>query len=227
MERIILNNTSIFRVQDSVVLGNVSCPVVKGPLSAVDLVTTNGYRYKNTFWKRVINHDSVQERVSNREMLGMIEHPEDDEEYLRTPYKKASHVVLGVSIENMIPIGTFGLLNNPEGNSMKALADLGVPLGVSTRGLGDFLEDEVSQYVDENNYICITWDFTNNPNIKQSKMIISKVSDSMRSNPLYSELLDMYQIRDSGTYARIEALSSNIYKLVEELKTEISKINQR
>jgi len=219
MDRIILANTALFKVKDSIELGNAMVPTVRGPLSNVNLVSTNGYRYKDTFWKKVINHESIQDRIASRDMLGMIEHPVDDDEYLRTPYKKASHVVFGVSIEKNIPYGVFGLLNNAEGNSMKALCDVGVPIGVSTRGLGEFIKDNVSDYVDENNYVCITWDFTNNPNLKNA--IMTKVTDSMRSTPRFTELLEMYHLRDSGNATRLEVLCSDMDRLVAEIRKEI------
>ena len=78
---------------------------------------------------------------------------------------------------------------------MKALADLGVPIGVSTRGLGEFLSDSVSEFIDEDSYALITWDFTRNPNLE--KAVLSKVTDSFMETPIFREFIDAYKLRDS------------------------------
>lgn len=170
-------------------------PIVEGELSDVDVVSPNGYRYKKGFWDNVLSQPYVKDMIANRECLGMIEHPEKDEEYMKTPYDKASHIVLSVTVNNGVPYGRFGLLNNPRGNDIKALVDVGVPIGVSTRGLGDILTDNISEYVDDQNYGLITWDFTTRPNFPK---YMNPVSDSLRESPLYREFVQMRQLVDSN-----------------------------
>ena len=118
------------------------------------------------------------EMLKERTSLGTIEHPEDDGAYLRTPYEDASHVVIDAVLKGNDPFCKFALLNNQKGNSVKALVDLEIPVGVSTRGLGDTLSDSVSPYIDEDNYALITWDIVNNPNFASLKMQHFRLSKS-------------------------------------------------
>lgn len=194
-------------------------PIVEGELSDVDVVSPNGYRYKRGFWDKVLSQPCVKEMIANRECLGMIEHPEKDEEYMKTPYDKASHVVLSVTVNNGVPYGRFGLLNNPRGNDIKALVDVGVPIGVSTRGLGDILSDSISEYVDDENYGLITWDFTTRPNFPK---YMNPVSDSLRESPLYREFVQMRQLVDSNpSDVRYD---NDLKKMVKEMREKCDRI---
>jgi len=186
----------VLRVCDSVVDNNgVSIPTLVGQTSQVDVISQNGYRYRSGFWERVLNSPQVIETIKNRDMLGMTEHPTEDEAFLKTPYNLASLVVLDAWVENGNPFATFGLLNNEQGNLLKALIDVGHKPGVSTRGLGSFSKDQVSDYVDESNYMFITWDIVRSPNFADLKM--DKVTDSLRNTKVFQELTQMYALRDS------------------------------
>lgn len=197
MDKIVISSISNFRVCDSgTSKSGEKVTAVYGPLSAEELRSTKGYRYREGFWSRVLDNPQVKENISSHRMLGMIEHPDDDNEYLKTPYDKASHLVHKVEFRNYCPYGTLWLLNNPQGNSIKALVDLDVPIGVSTRGLGTIVSDSVSDYIDEDNYALITWDFTRNPNLENAFM--GRVNDSLASSSIYKEFVDAYGLRDSG-----------------------------
>lgn len=197
MNKIFITNQTKFRIADSLVTDEgVKIPTVFGKLSAHETQSEKGYRYRDGFWTRVLNNPYVQEKIENKSMLGMIEHPKDDNEYLATPYDKASHVVLKVDVKEDEPYGTFGLVNNEHGNAIKALVELGVPIGVSTRGLGEVVQDNVSEYINEDNYGLITWDFTRNPNF--GSLCMSKVTDSMTQLPEFKQLTEMLKLRDSA-----------------------------
>ena len=196
-------------------------PVIQGKLSDVDKISQNGYRYKPNFWEKALSNPVVQERIKNRDMLGMIEHPLDDAEYLNTPYEKASHVVLKawVDPDSHEPYGQFGLLNNEHGNAIKALLDVGHMPGVSTRGLGDYSKDSVSSFVSDENYVLLTWDLVRCPNFNELKM--EKVSDSLKLSPAFVELLQMYHVRDSVDE------SIDKVKLVSDIKGLVSGIVEK
>lgn len=143
----------------------------------------------------MLSQDYVKQAIRNRECCGNIEHPESDKDYMTTLRESISHVVLSVTVEDGVPYGKFALANNQKGAAIKALTDLGVPVGVSTRGLGDILEDSVSKYVDESNYALITWDFTNDPNMP---VVMNPISDSIRGTRQFQELVQLRHIVDSG-----------------------------
>ena len=199
-----------FRVADSIVLDSgVTIPCITGQVGQVDVISQNGYRYRTNFWDTVINDSIIQKQIESRDMLGMIEHPEDDDEYLKTPYDKAALAVIKAWVDNHNPYAILGLLNNEHGNKIKALVDVGHHPGVSTRGLGSYDRDSTSQYVSEDNYLLITWDIVVSPNFSDLKM--SPVTDSLTSSPLFKELCQMHQLKDSA------AADYNASKLIQEM----------
>lgn len=210
--------STLFKITDSVTLeSGVTAPCITGQLSQTGVISQNGYRYKETFWKKVLADPLVQDTIKNRDMLGTIEHPKDDDDFLKTPYSKASHVVLKVWLQGSEPFGTFALLNNEQGNNIKALVDVGHRPGVSTRGLGNFGQDNIGQFVDEDQYCLLGWDIVKSPNFSSLKM--DHVTDSLMSSPRFKELTEMYHLRDSTdqNYNR-ESLLRDIGLLLTEVQ---------
>lgn len=208
---------SSFKICDSVVTeSGVTIPQIVGQVGEVDVVSQNGYRYKINFWDTILNQPIVQQQIQNRDMINCIEHPLDDDEFLKTSYPNASHVVMKAWVKNHNPYAILGLLNNQHGNAIKALIDVGCHPGVSTRGLGNFGYDDISQYVDDKDYILLGWDIVKNPNFASLKM--DKVSDSLRTNPIFTELCEMHQLKDSADehYSR-ERLLSDMKLAIESL----------
>lgn len=210
---------SRFKVCDSVVTTEgITIPCITGQVGQVDLVSQNGYRYKTDFWEKVLSDPATKSAIDNREMLGTIEHPDDDEAYLRTPYEQASHVVISAWIDNHNPFATLGLLNNDKGNAIKALIDIGHKPGVSTRGLGSIEQDSVSQFVSDEAYILLGWDLVRNPNF--DKLCMEPVSDSITKSPLFKELCEQHKLQDSSYQGyNHNSLKQDMAKVVDELKT--------
>lgn len=210
------------RVTDSVTLeSGITCPVIQGQLSQVGVISQNGYRYDPGFWN-IIVEEPVRSMIQQREMLGMIEHPKDDAEYLQTPYEKASHIVIDAWLDDDgNPYGKFALLNNSYGNAMKALVDVGHQPGVSTRGLGDIIKDSTSEVVSPTGYALITWDLVRRPNFASLKM--EKVSDSLQNSQIFKEVCEMYKIRDSINVTPGITRES----ILKEIKSGISELQQK
>lgn len=224
MKKIQTSIESRFRICDSMTdaSGN-KIPIIYGPLSSEEEISKKGYRYRSGFWNKILSQPYIQEQINSRQMLGMIEHPEADDEYMATPYDKAALVVMKVDVEDGTPMGTLALPNNPQGNALKALAELGVPIGISTRAFGDVLHDEVSDFIDDDSFALITWDATRKPNLTSA--YTAKLTDSILSNPLYQGLLDAYQIRDShqsDNYDKIADAESK--KMLLEIKSQLNSI---
>lgn len=211
-----------FKISDSVTLDTgVTVPCITGQCSEVEVISQNGYRYKRGFWDKVFSDPLVKAGIQNRDFLGTIEHPEEDREYLKTPYDKASHVILKVWVDNGNPYATFGLLNNERGNQIKALIDVGHHPGVSTRGLGEYCKDDISEYISDENYLFLGYDIVTSPNFADLKL--SPVTDSLRTNPLFTELVQMHHLKDSAAEDyNPRTLISEMKRTIEELKTKIS-----
>jgi hypothetical protein len=174
----------------------ITIPCITGQVGQVDEVSQNGYRYKSDFWDKVLGDPIIQEIIKAHDMLGTIEHPTDDEKFLKTPYDEASHIVLKAWVQDHNPFATFGLLNNDKGNQIKALIDVGHRPGVSTRGLGQFDRDAISQFVSDQDYVLITWDIVRSPNFSTLKM--NELTDAITDSAIFKELMGMHQIKDSA-----------------------------
>jgi hypothetical protein len=226
MNKLSLGCQSSFRVCDSYKNENGdNIPVIYGPLSFTEVISKKGYRYREGFWQKVLSSPIVKAAIESRSMLGMVEHPEDDNDYLCTPYLKASHLIISAQLKNSTPYGQIALLNNEQGNAIKALVDLKVPIGVSTRGLGEFGEDDISSYVKEDNYGLITWDFTKNPNLDNAYLAL-KVTDSLRNNNIFQEFIQAHGIKDSAETGPqdLESVKKDLYKMRNELNSIIEKL---
>lgn len=189
---------SQFKVVDSTEAADgTRIPIIRGAASHTDVQSQKGYRYRSGFWDKVINDPALQQRIEERDMLGMLEHPTDDSDYMRTPLDKASHVVMRAWVDESShdPWIDCGLLNNPDGNAIKALVDVGFRPGCSTRGLGDYLMDSISEYLDPDTFTVITWDLVKSPNFGDIRL--ERVSDSLLASPIFKEAVQMYQLRDS------------------------------
>lgn len=192
-------------------------PVLAGQVGQVDVTSPNGYRYKMGFWDKVLSDSVILEKIQNRDILGMTEHPVDDSEYLKTPYDKASHVVLKAWVQDGNPYAQIGLLNNKQGNDIKALIDVGHKPGISTRGLGSVLTDSIGQYIPDKDYMFLTWDIVRNPNFGTLRM--NTITDSLRRSPIFKELCEMHQLQDSVDESyNSDKLDVDMGKAIEALK---------
>lgn len=206
------------KICDSIQLeSGVTCPVIQGQCSQVDVISQNGYRYKNGFWDKVLSNPVIIEAIEDRDLLGTVEHPEEDNAFLRTPYMEASHVVTKAWCVGGNPFAQFALLNNDKGNAIKALVDVGHKPGVSTRGLGVFGKDNTSQYVDEENYAFIVWDIVKSANFADLKM--DKVTDSLQNTKEFQEYKEMFHLRDSVDESyNVDLLKRDMQSVQETLK---------
>ena len=187
------------RVSDASAIKNIpdGAVLVDGFLSKCeDVTSSNGYRYERDFWVDVCKRDEFRDRLNAREMLGCIEHPVADEDYMYTDYKQAALMVLDVDVRGSDPFGIIGLLNNDDGTRLKSIVEFGGRIGVSTRGIGATKQKDSYAIVDAVGYSVITWDSVRNPNLP---VTLGAISDSMLSNPRFKEMFDAVKLRDSGS----------------------------
>lgn len=202
----------------------VRIPCITGQVGQVGVVSRNGYRYKEDFWRKVLGRESVRSRIEKHQVIGTIEHPKDDDNYLMTDYEQASHIILKAWVDDAgNPHAVFGLLNNPKGNALKALVDVGFTPGVSTRGLGDFDQDNISKFVKDEGYEFITWDSVKDPNFQE--LVMDPISDSLRQTRAFRELVDMHALNDSAatdySKERLRYLMDSAISALVSLKEEL------
>lgn len=195
--------------------------LVEGFLSkSEDVTSSNGYRYESDFWGTVTSRPEFKDRLNAREMLGCIEHPKDDEDYLFTPYDRAALIVLDIEMRQVNPFGVIGLLNNDAGTFLKSIVEFGSRIGVSTRGVGATKVKDAATVVDPVGYSVITWDSVRNPNLPVS---LGAISDSMLQSPRFKEMFGAVKLRDSGAvdFNRLN-LDADVKKMHDEAQAYLN-----
>lgn len=104
--------------------------IFRGQFARSDKATENRRLYREHLWRREIGR--LSESMSGRSMFGELDHPQDG----RTKLSRVSHLVTGLSIKGTEVIGEAEVLDTPNGRILKAIAESGGKVGVSSRGYG-------------------------------------------------------------------------------------------
>jgi len=137
--------------------------IARGEYGRVGVATQNGRIYPEKLMEREINRLSAD--LSSRRVLGELDHPTDG----KTSLKRVSHVITGLKIKDGIIIGEAEILNTPEGQTLKALIEAKVQIGVSSRGFGSTRPSEDPKMegdVVQDDFVLKTWDFVADPAVK-------------------------------------------------------------
>ena len=112
----------------------------------------NGRVYpKKVLEKEITNYQKI---VKDNRATGELDHPDDSVINL----KNASHLVTDMWWDGPALMGKVEVLNTPSGNILKQLANSGVALGISSRGLGSVREEKGKTIV-EDDFQLICFDF--------------------------------------------------------------------
>lgn len=130
----------------------------------------------------------ISQRVKEGAFIGELDHPIDTNPIRQTTclYKEASHRIIDYGWDGNKLVGILETLRTPNGEILKNLAEDGIPVGFSFRGMGDLRE------VNENTgrvfevmgpLHVITWDSVSYPSHAEAKLI--RITEALVSN-IYS-----------------------------------------
>ena len=105
-----------------------------GVMHRSDEQNGNGRVYPGPILEREMNN--YKKLVKERRALGELDHPDDSVINL----KNASHLVTDIWWDKGSVMGKIQVLNTPSGQVLKELANAGVKLGISSRGMGSVTE---------------------------------------------------------------------------------------
>lgn len=166
---------------------------VRGPAQRLEHRNQNGRIYPRSVFERNLSESSqFQERLRNRQVLGELEHPENG----NTALNRVSHIVVGATIEDLaegnqygVETGTYVItecmvLETPMGKILKELLERGVPVGISSRGRGDTIQNGEDEIV-QDNYELDTWDYVYRPSVREARHTIetSRTEGLMEQDP--------------------------------------------
>jgi hypothetical protein len=137
--------------------------LVQGVLATAEIKNGNGRYYSKDLWEREI--DKYMENVNANRALGELDHPDSSIINL----KNVSHNIKKIFWEQDNVMGVIEILPTPSGNILKSLFENGIPVGVSSRGMGSLKQmGELMEVQDDFELLC--WDFVSTPSNPGSYM---------------------------------------------------------
>jgi hypothetical protein len=138
--------------------------ILSGVMQRADAKNGNGRVYPRLVLEREV--ENYQKLVKERRALGELDHPEDSVINL----KNASHMVTNVWWDGNDVMGKVQVLNTPSGKVLQELANAGVNLGISSRGMGSVHEANGTTTV-EDDFQLICFDFVSEPSTTGAYMV--------------------------------------------------------
>lgn len=162
--------------------------VLKGPLSTLGKKNRNGRIYSKELWENVLKSEYWKDMMSNHSLCGEIVHPGErtESDSWEIDARNISHRIKEAHIEGDKLIGTVEVLDTEQGRNLAELINAGITIGISARGMGDLIGDEV----DPDTYNFKTFDITMRPSDPNARLVPIMESEGTRKIILESEESD-------------------------------------
>lgn len=154
---------------------------VRGPAQKIGEKNQNNRVYPESVWRKNLSESSpFMQRMKRRLTLGELEHPESG----NTRLEHVSHLIEKAWIQTLdgqeaakyeVTPGRYVMtesliLKTPKGQILRELFDVGVPVGISSRGRGN-VETVDGVDIVQDDYELSTWDYVENPSVKEAHHI--------------------------------------------------------
>ena len=157
--------------------------LLSGIFTELDTWNQNTRRYKYPVYESA--YQKIVSKIKERKLLGELDHPID---YDEVRLSNVSHVIVDCRIVDRGSIkvveGTIELLDTPSGLIAQALNKAGVPLGISSRGMGELIP--CKEGTDVKDYTIITYDLVADPSFANAYLNKSTM-DTLDSDLKYVE----------------------------------------
>ena len=205
-----------------------------GKLKGIFADYKNGTRnsdrlYTEELWdNRVFGSEDVMEALQTKTLFGELDHPEGDR--CETLAKNAAITItkLEKRPDEGVIYGEAEILDTPTGRIVKALADSGAQLGISSRGMGEEIYQEGKNIIDPETYDFITFDVVVTPANTKARV---SLTESKHLNKLTESL--QKEIKESETTNQLNQIKTvlenvnmkNKENLIKQIETKITSIN--
>ena len=167
-------------------------------MRTINIGTRNSDRiYTEELWdNRVFGSPDVMEALQTKTLFGELDHPEGDR--CETLAKNAAITItkLEKKPDEGVIYGEAEILDTPTGRIVKALADSGAQLGISSRGMGEEIYQEGKNIIDPETYDFITFDVVVTPANTKARVSLTeskhfnKLTESFKKEINESETLN-------------------------------------
>lgn len=149
---------------------------VKGKLQEADVKNGNGRVYPLEILKKQVD-EYIKGPVSSKTSTGELDHPESSVINLNN----VSHLITKVWWEGNDVMGELVLLNTPSGKIAQEIVSAGIPLGISSRGMGSVKQIGESVEV-QDDFELLTWDLVSVPSTPNAYMKPVGLNENMQYN---------------------------------------------
>ena len=149
---------------------------VKGKLQEADVKNGNGRVYPLEILKKQVD-EYIKGPVSSKTSTGELDHPESSVINLNN----VSHLITKVWWEGNDVMGELLLLNTPSGKIAQEIVSAGIPLGISSRGMGSVKQIGESVEV-QDDFELLTWDLVSVPSTPNAYMKPVGLNENMQYN---------------------------------------------
>ena len=162
---------------------------IKGKLQEAEVKNGNGRVYPMNILKKQVDM-YTKGPVATRTATGELDHPESSIINLNN----VSHIITKVWWEGNDVMGELELLNTPSGKIAQEIVLAGIPLGISSRGMGSVKQlGETVEVQDDFELLC--WDLVSVPSTPGAYMSLSEgkttqvSKDYSKVNGLITEII--------------------------------------
>lgn len=148
-----------------------------GPCADFINPTRNGRGYGEVLWDKVFDDPIVKEKIENKCLFGELGHPENREEVDPEKIAIALNEAPKKNKDGKL-LACFDILDTPNGRILKTLCEYGTTIGISSRGTGEVIGDEV----DPDTYSFECFDAVLVPAVKEARL--NYVTESLDNNKL-------------------------------------------
>lgn len=151
-----------------------------GPIASCKEGTRNGRRYNRELWEKALNDDLMAEKIRTKSLFLELGHPADREETDMTCVCACIPELPKIIDDDLY--ATVDVLDTPNGKLLNTLIDYGFIPGISSRGSGDVVGDEV----DPDSFFLETWDVVQIPALEKARLT---VTESLSNKPTLKQAL--------------------------------------
>ena len=174
-EELKFDSSAVISEKGSPILGKLS-----GPVADIINPTRNGRKYSEQLWENVFNSPIAKETFENGGYFGELGHPEGRQE---VDMEKIAICMPAPPTKNDdgTLVGTFDILDTPNGRILKTLCDYGYKMGISSRGSGEvYPSSDGNEEVDPDQYEFSCFDVVLLPAVKAARM--NYVTESLKDS---------------------------------------------
>lgn len=218
------NSTTVYEEgKSSGILGKL-----KGIFADYKNGTRNADRlYTEELWdNRVFGSEDVMEALETKTLFGELDHPEGDR--CETLAKNAAITItkLEKRPEEGVIYGEAEILDTPTGRIVKALADSGAKLGISSRGMGEEIYFEGKNIIDPETYDFITFDVVVTPANTKARVALTESKHLDKLTESFKREIDESETANQLNQIKMVVESTSLSNKEEVLSLVETKLRQ-